>query len=142
MEDVFYNLIKFVYDNLDNDSLRPCLSYCSLFPEDYSIEKEQLIEYWAGEGFLDSSENGKLHIMGRAIVESLKHACFLESGEDESRVKLHDVVRSFVIWLVSEIAEKKFIMQASKGLTEAPCAESWNEAERIFFNGQCNHGTN
>ncbi|KAH6779107.1 hypothetical protein C2S52_010344 [Perilla frutescens var. hirtella] len=128
MEDVF-NLLKFGYDSLGNDTLRSCLSYFSLFPEDYNIEKEQLIEYWAGEGFLDCSENGNLHIMGHAIIGSLKVACFLETGEDETRVKLHDVVRSFVLWVVSE---KRFIMQASQGLTEAPSGdEIWKQAERI-----------
>lgn len=127
MEDVF-NLLKFGYDNLGNDILRSCLSYCSLFPEDYNIEKEQLIEYWAGEGFLDCSENGNLHIMGHDIIGSLKHACFLETGEDASRVMLHDVVRSFVLWVVPE---KRFIMQASQGLTEAPWGESWRQAERV-----------
>ncbi|KAG6414318.1 hypothetical protein SASPL_127037 [Salvia splendens] len=125
MEDVF-NLLKFGYDNLGSDNLRSCLSYCSLFPEDYEIEKEQLIESWAGEGFLGNGSN--LHIMGHAIIGSLKVACFLETGEDPSRVKLHDVVRSFLLWIVPE---QRFIMQASQGLTEAPCGERWEQAERI-----------
>ncbi|XP_057766492.1 disease resistance protein RPS2 [Salvia miltiorrhiza] len=125
MEDVF-NLLKFGYDNLGSDNLRSCLSYCSLFPEDYEIEKEQLIEYWAGEGFLENGTN--LHIMGHDIIGSLKVACFLETGEDPSRVKLHDVVRSFVLWAVPE---KRFIMQASQGLTEAPSGDIWERAERI-----------
>lgn len=127
MEDVF-NLLRFGYENLGSDTLRSCLSYCSLFPEDYNIEKEQLIEYWAGEGFLDCSENGNLHIMGHDIIGTLKHACFLETGEDASHVKLHDVVRSFVLWVVSD---NRFIMQASQGLTEAPWGESWRQAERV-----------
>lgn len=125
MEDVF-NLLKFGYDNLGSDNLRSCLSYCSLFPEDYEIEQEQLIEYWAGEGFLENGSN--LHTMGHAIIGSLKVACFLEGGEDASRVKLHDVVRSFVLWVVSE---ERFIMEASQGLTEAPASERWYGAERI-----------
>ncbi|XP_047941576.1 disease resistance protein RPS2 [Salvia hispanica] len=125
MEDVF-NLLKFGYDNLGSDNLRSCLSYCSLFPEDYEIEKEQLIEYWAGEGFLGNGSS--LHIMGHAIIGSLKVACFLETGEDPSRVKLHDVVRSFLLWTVPE---QRFIMQASQGLTEAPSGERWEQAERI-----------
>ncbi|KAG8376180.1 hypothetical protein BUALT_Bualt09G0036400 [Buddleja alternifolia] len=132
MEDVF-TLLKFSYDNLDSDILRLCVLYCSLFPEDYSVEKEQLIEYWAGEGFLDSLQNGNLHIRGHAVIGSLKVACFLETGEEESQVKMHDVVRSFALWVVVEKNknETKFLMQASEGLLEAPSAESWKQAERI-----------
>lgn len=132
MEDVF-TLLKFSYDNLDNDKLRSCVLYCSLFPEIYCIEKEQLIEYWAGEGFLDSLVDSNVHIMGHAIIGSLKVACFLETGEEESQVKMHDVVRSFALWIVSEHsnAEKKILMRASEGLLEAPSVDTWKRAERI-----------
>ncbi|XP_075509679.1 disease resistance protein RPS2-like [Primulina tabacum] len=132
MEDVF-TLLKFSYDNLDNDILRYCLLYCSLFPEMYCIEKEQLIEYWAGEGFLDSLQDSNVQIMGHAIIGSLKVACFLETGEEESQVKMHDVVRSFALWILSEhsSAEKKFLMRASQGLLEAPSVDNWKRAERI-----------
>ncbi|XVF48968.1 hypothetical protein PTKIN_Ptkin03bG0230900 [Pterospermum kingtungense] len=43
MEDVF-TLLKFSYDNLENETTKMCFLYCSLFPESYSIEKEQLVE--------------------------------------------------------------------------------------------------
>ncbi|KAA8523276.1 hypothetical protein F0562_009699 [Nyssa sinensis] len=131
MEDVFI-LLKFSYDNLDNDELRSCLLYCSLFPEDYSIEKEQLIEYWIGERFLDSSHDGNAHNMGHSLIGSLKVACFLETGEEETQVKMHDVIRSFAFW-ISGKSEKKFLIQASAGLTEAPSAINWEGAERISF---------
>ncbi|XP_051131149.1 disease resistance protein RPS2 isoform X2 [Andrographis paniculata] len=128
MEDVF-TLLKFSYDNLGNDVLRSCLVYCSLFPEDCSIEKEQLIEYWAGEGFLDGYQHRDPHAVGHSIIGSLRVACFLQSGEEESQVKMHDVVRSFTLWIVSE--QSRFIMQASEGLTEAPSAERLSRAERV-----------
>lgn len=132
MEDVF-TLLKFSYDNLENDTLRLCFLYCSLFPEDYVLEKEQIIEYWAGEGFLGSSNDDSFHIMGHAIIGSLKVASFLETGEEESKIKMHDVVRSFALWIASDCGKNiaKFLMQASKGLMEVPGAENWEEAQRI-----------
>ncbi|THG14084.1 disease resistance protein RPS2 [Camellia sinensis] len=132
MEDVF-TLLKFSYDNLDNDTLRSCLLYCSLFPEDYSIEKEQLIEYWIGEGFINSSNDGNVCNMGHDLIGSLKVACLLETGEEETQVKMHDVVRSFALWIASDCGknEKTFIVQASAGLTEVPGVENWEEAVRI-----------
>ncbi|KAL3532645.1 hypothetical protein ACH5RR_006166 [Cinchona calisaya] len=132
MEDVF-TLLKFSYDNLGNDTLRLCFLYCSLFPEDYAIEKEQIIEYWAGEGFLGTSGDDNFHMMGHAIIGSLKIACFLETGEEENQVKMHDVVRSFALWVASDGGKKnaEFLMQASRGLMEAPGAENWEQAQRI-----------
>ncbi|KAF2297562.1 hypothetical protein GH714_038716 [Hevea brasiliensis] len=132
MEDVF-TLLKFSYDNLETDTLRSCFLYCSLYPEDYSIDKEQLIEYWIGEGFLDSSHDSDVHNKGHAIIGSLKVACLLETGEEKTQVKMHDVIRSFALWIATECGFNKglFLVEASMGLTAAPIAERWKEAQRI-----------
>ncbi|KAJ6746476.1 DISEASE RESISTANCE PROTEIN RP [Salix koriyanagi] len=98
------------YDNLETDALRSCFLYCSLFPEDYSIEKELLIEL---------------------------HAC-LKPAKRETQVKMHDVVRSFALWIASECElSNRFLVEASTGLTEAPGADNWKHALRIslFDNG-------
>ncbi|KAK3016818.1 hypothetical protein RJ639_006357 [Escallonia herrerae] len=134
MTDVF-TLLKFSYDNLGNDTLRLFLLYCSLYPEGYSVEIEQLVEYWAGEVLLDSIDDGNVRNMGHAIVGSLKVACFLETGEEDSQVKMHDVVRSFALWIASECGknEKKHLVRVRVGLTEAPTVDNWEEAHRISF---------
>lgn len=132
MEDVF-TLLKFSYDNLENNTLKSCFLYFSLFPEDYSIEKEQLVEYWIGEGFLDNQYPRNLHNKGHDVIGSLKIACLLENGEQKTQVKMHDVVRSFALRIASQngLENTKFLVQASLGLTEAPRIEEWKEAQRI-----------
>lgn len=132
MEYVF-TLLKFSYDNLETETLRSCFLYCSLYPEDYSIDKEQLIEYWIGEGFIDSSHESNVHNKGHAIIGSLKVACLLETGEEKTQVKMHDVVRSFALWVTTECGCNKglFLVEASMGLTAAPIAKKWKEAQRI-----------
>ncbi|KAJ8750891.1 hypothetical protein K2173_016072 [Erythroxylum novogranatense] len=132
MEDV-YSLLKFSYDRLKDDTLKSCFLYCSLFPEDYSIEKEQLIEYWLGEGFLDRSTDRYVYNKGYALIGSLKVACLLEAGAEETQVKMHDVVRSFALWILSKCGFNKnlIVVEASKGLTEAPRAGKWKEAKKV-----------
>ncbi|KAL4589555.1 hypothetical protein LXL04_002463 [Taraxacum kok-saghyz] len=132
MEDVF-TLLKFSYQNLGSDTLRLCFVYCTLFPEDYSIEFEQLIEYWIAEGFLANSDGSKARNMGHTIIRSLIVACLLETGEIETQVKMHDVVRSFALWMASECGKnrRKYLVQPSAGLTKAPDSEYWENAERI-----------
>ncbi|KAF8406866.1 hypothetical protein HHK36_005987 [Tetracentron sinense] len=133
MEDDVFALLKFSYDNLRDDELRLCFLYCSLFPEDYSIEKEQLIEYWIGEGFLDGFDEADVHNKGHSLIGSLKVACLLETGEEETQVKMHDVIRGLALWIASECGKNvnRFLIQASMGLTEAPKVEKWKEAWRI-----------
>ncbi|XVF35062.1 hypothetical protein REPUB_Repub18cG0112500 [Reevesia pubescens] len=132
MEDVF-TLLRFSYDNLENETTKMCFLYCSLFPQSYSIEKEQLVEYWIAEGFLESSYASNAHNKGYAAIGSLKVACLLETGEEETQVKMNDVIRSFALWIASEsgVNKGKFLLEASLGLTEAPGVKNWEEAQRI-----------
>ena len=69
-EKVFYRL-KYSYDNLPpNNKIKSCLLYCSLFPEDYRIPKEDLVNYWVSEGFVDDLRKAYRNIY------YLLHACY------------------------------------------------------------------
>lgn len=129
MDNVFV-LLKFSYDNLERDLLRSCFLYCALFPEERSIEIEQLVEYWIGEGFLTSSHGVNTIYKGYFLIGDLKAACLLETGNEKTQVKMHNVVRSFALWMASEQGTYKevILVEPSMGLTEAPKAENWRQA--------------
>ncbi|KAK3219450.1 hypothetical protein Dsin_013420 [Dipteronia sinensis] len=104
-----YPLLKFSYDSLASDTLRSCLLYCSLFPEDYKIEKRDLIDFWIGERFFDEYETGY------SIIGDLLRACLLEEEEAEVLLgegcyyglKTHDVIRDMALWIAYEIEKEK-----------------------------------
>lgn len=129
MDYVFAHL-KFSYDNLESDLLRTCFLYCALFPEEHSIEIEQLVEYWLGEGFLISSHGVNTLYNGYFLIGDLKAACLLETGDEKTQVKMHNVVRSFALWMASEQGTYKelILIEPSMGLTEAPKTENWQQA--------------
>ncbi|PPD68414.1 hypothetical protein GOBAR_DD34708 [Gossypium barbadense] len=52
-----YPKLKFSYDCLPDERFRSCFLYCSLYPEDKSIHKDQLVDCWIGEGLLDEHTN-------------------------------------------------------------------------------------
>ncbi|KAG7617377.1 Disease resistance protein RPS2 [Arabidopsis thaliana] len=125
-----FALLKFSYDNLESDLLRSCFLYCALFPEEHSIEIEQLVEYWVGEGFLTSSHGVNTIYKGYFLIGDLKAACLLETGDEKTQVKMHNVVRSFALWMASEQGTYKelILVEPSMGHTEAPKAENWRQA--------------
>ncbi|KAK9281779.1 hypothetical protein L1049_004685 [Liquidambar formosana] len=133
METNVFALLKFSYDSLENDTIRSCFLYCSLFPEDYSIAKERLIEYWTCEAFLDEfdelneAENQGHHIMGTLI-----RACLLEENSRDE-VKMHDVIRDMALWIACEcrMVKDKVLVQAGDGLEKAPDVGKWKGVERI-----------
>ncbi|TXG69287.1 hypothetical protein EZV62_004222 [Acer yangbiense] len=130
MDEEVYSLLKFSYDSLASDTLRSCLLYCSLFPEDYKIKIRDLIDCWIGEGFFDEYE------AGYSIIGDLLCACLLEE-EDYDGLKMHDVIRDMALWLACEIEKKKekFLVQTSVGLTKAPETRKWEGVKRMSLIG-------
>ncbi|TYH29556.1 hypothetical protein ES288_A01G022100v1 [Gossypium darwinii] len=75
-----YPKLKFSYDCLPDERFRSCFLYCSLYPEDHPIEKDQLIHCWIGEGLLDEHTNlSSARNQGHFIRGSLIDACLLEN---------------------------------------------------------------
>ncbi|KAJ0099257.1 hypothetical protein Patl1_21863 [Pistacia atlantica] len=121
-----YPLLKFSYDSLPSDKLRSCLLYCCLYPEDFLISKQQLIDCWIGEGILDDSNRGEVYDEGYYIIGILVHACLLEEEKDYF-VKLHDVIRDMLLWIANDIEKEKenYLVEAGTRSTQAPEIGKW-----------------
>uniref|UniRef100_M4EDR4 Uncharacterized protein n=1 Tax=Brassica campestris TaxID=3711 RepID=M4EDR4_BRACM len=140
VEDKILPILKFSYDSLDGEMTKSCFLYCSLFPEDGLIYKEELIEYWIGEGFIDEKE-GRERAMnqGYEILGTLVRACLLLVEEiryaAEEYVKMHDVVREMAMWIASDLGKNKerCIVQARAGIREIPKVKNWKDISDVFF---------
>ncbi|KAJ4718435.1 NBS-LRR type disease resistance protein [Melia azedarach] len=132
MEKEVYSLLKFSYDSLPNQNIRSCLLYCSLFPEDFLIEKIKLIDFWMGEGLLNETDSSGIQNQGFYIIGVLLHACLLEEIEGDL-VKMHDVIRDMALWIACEIENEKetYLVRAGVGLTEAPEIKKWERVRRV-----------
>lgn len=102
MREELLTKLEISYTRLDPQypSLKPCFLYCSLFPEDYSIQEDQLLEYWMAEGFLGNMRQLSLenaHRSGLEIGRLLKNANLLETGDTKSEVKMHDIIRQMAL---------------------------------------------
>ncbi|XP_057981092.1 probable disease resistance protein At5g63020 [Malania oleifera] len=120
-----YPILKFSYDNLENETIKLCFIYCSIFPEDYHMDKDDLIKFWIGEGYFDEIEEGE------EIIESLKSACLLmvrpRLESLEVKVRMHDVLRDMALWLGCDCGSKK-----NKILVQEEDVTKWEEAEKVL----------
>ncbi|KAK2651384.1 hypothetical protein Ddye_011240 [Dipteronia dyeriana] len=117
MEDLVFHKLKFSFDSLGDDTLKSCFLYCSIFPEDHNIIKDELIELWIGEGFLDKFYNiydARNH--GECIIGRLKLACLLEMGPHRNIIKMHDVIRDMALKLSSETKNMILVQECGSEL--------------------------
>ncbi|TYI95746.1 hypothetical protein E1A91_D01G020000v1 [Gossypium mustelinum] len=127
-----YPKLKFSYDCLPDERFRSCFLYCSLYPEDDPIIKDELVDCWIGEGLLDEHtilSNAKNQ--GHFIIGSLIDSCLLEEGQYNDRVKMHDVIRDLALWIAGESEKEKFFVKSGVQLKEQPKAKKWEEVTRM-----------
>ncbi|XP_070042151.1 putative late blight resistance protein homolog R1B-16 isoform X2 [Nicotiana tomentosiformis] len=116
------------YDNLP-DSLKPCLLYMGMFPEDARIPVSKLISLWIAEGFMQNIESERL--MEEAAEGYLmdlisSNVVIVESRKYNGKVKycqVHDVVLHFCL---EKSREEKF-MFAVKGNYSDFQPSGWKE---------------
>ncbi|KAG4160744.1 hypothetical protein ERO13_D01G017200v2 [Gossypium hirsutum] len=126
-----YPKLKFSYDCLA-EKPKSCFLYCSLYPEDYPIGKDELVDCWIGEGLLDEHTNlSNVRNQGHFVIGSLIDACLLEEGKNKVRVKMHDVIRDMALWIAGESDKEKFCVKSGVQLKELPEAKKWEEVTRM-----------
>ncbi|XP_078166833.1 disease resistance protein RPS2-like [Carex rostrata] len=117
-------ILKYSYDKLDSTT-KKCFLYCTLFPEYSSIQKHQLADYWIAEGFILATERWKGYVM----INKLISACLLQETNSGLKVRLHNIIRHFGLWLMRQ--ENNFLVQSGQNLESPPDIEQWNGPKRI-----------
>ncbi|XP_031263540.1 probable disease resistance protein At5g63020 [Pistacia vera] len=135
MESHVFRVLRFSYDSLRDDKHKSCFLYCSMFPEDHMIRKDEIIALWIAEGILHDIGLEDARYAGEFIIGSLKNACLLEKvGDSDDYVKMHDVLRDMALWLATEKENKIFVFENQESIKKHGIA-TWKEAVRISLWG-------
>ncbi|XP_040372404.1 putative disease resistance protein RGA3 isoform X2 [Rosa chinensis] len=99
-------VLKLSFDNLESP-LKLCFAYCSMLDMGSLIEKEELIQLWMAQGFLNPSPGQRTQKMemediGNEYFDTLlQKSLFQDATKDEDDVitecKMHDLVHEFAI---------------------------------------------
>ncbi|KAJ1695031.1 hypothetical protein LUZ63_011729 [Rhynchospora breviuscula] len=103
-------ILKLSYDHLPSH-IKQCFAFCAIFPQDYEIERETLIQLWMANDFIPFDESMKnLEIEGQSIFNELyKRSFFQNYKENETNYgsiiscKMHDLMHD----LATKIAGNK-----------------------------------
>ncbi|XP_058183953.1 putative disease resistance protein RGA3 isoform X2 [Rhododendron vialii] len=104
-EDGILSVLRLTYDHLPSPCLKQCFAFCSFFPKDFQIPKDELIWLWMGLGYLDqSSSEGNLEMedVGNEyfnifLRNSLLQDVKLDENNDIKSCKMHDLVHDLAL---------------------------------------------
>ncbi|KAF7848278.1 hypothetical protein BT93_L2137 [Corymbia citriodora subsp. variegata] len=136
-----YHILEFSFNSLNDSIVELCFLYCCLFPEDYPIRTNDLIELWIGEGLLRGTNDVySMRYKGEYVLRTLEMACLLESGGDyEGRyVKMHDVIRDMATWITRDHGQKenKLLVIENHEDMSAEMILKWREAKKVSLWGK------
>ncbi|XP_050947648.1 putative disease resistance protein RGA3 [Cucumis melo] len=99
-ENIVLSILKLSVNRLPSSVLKQCFSYCSIFPKDFVFEKEDLIQMWMAQGFLQPQEgrNVIMENVGDIYFKILlSHCLFEDANETKTKYKMHDLVHDIAM---------------------------------------------
>jgi len=90
-------VLKLSYHSLSPQQ-RQCFAYCSLFPKDCEFKKDELIQMWMAQSYLDCSVEGKCmedvgnHFVNIFLTKSFFQDAKLNNDGDVYEFKMHDLL--------------------------------------------------
>ncbi|KAL6659386.1 hypothetical protein ACP70R_003426 [Stipagrostis hirtigluma subsp. patula] len=80
--------------------LRTCLLYLGLFPEDYIIKKQCLINRWIAEGFIQKKDEQSAYETGESYYNELINRCMIQpvnvKYEQAKACRVHDIILDYI----------------------------------------------
>ncbi|KAK4793419.1 hypothetical protein SAY86_023854 [Trapa natans] len=131
--DEVLEFLRFFYDDLD-DGTKNCFLYGALYPEDYDIFVDYLLECWKARGFMgDVIDFIEARERGHSILRDLIDVSLLERSERMKYVRMNKVIRNMALKISSESKFSTFLVQAQsgEGLHKPPKEDEWKGVTEI-----------
>ncbi|GLT82921.1 hypothetical protein SLE2022_012450 [Rubroshorea leprosula] len=90
-------VLQLSFSRLPKTALKQCFAFCSIFPKDFVMEKEMLIQLWMAHGFLSCERQMEMEATGDKYFNDLLSYSLFQDAEKDScgRVitsKMHDLI--------------------------------------------------
>ncbi|XP_056161616.1 putative disease resistance protein RGA4 [Syzygium oleosum] len=90
-EDSIRSVLELSYNHLPSH-LKQCFAFCSLFPKDYKIKKQTLVDLWVAGGFIEPSNEHLEDVAHEYFIDLLRSNFFQNYKKDEETCQMHDLM--------------------------------------------------
>ncbi|EAZ43530.1 hypothetical protein OsJ_28147 [Oryza sativa Japonica Group] len=117
------DILKLSYRHLSPE-MKQCFAFCAIFPQDYEMVKDELIQLWMANGFIQEEENMDLTHKGEMIFHDLVWRSFLQDVKEEFIIgyhcdsivcKMHDLMHDLAKDVTDECASTTKELDQLKG---------------------------
>uniref|UniRef100_A0A8R7RE56 Disease resistance protein RGA3 n=2 Tax=Triticum urartu TaxID=4572 RepID=A0A8R7RE56_TRIUA len=145
-------ILKLSYKHLSSE-MKQCFAFCAVFPKDYQMEKDKLIQLWMANGFIQEEGTIDLKQKGEFIFNELVWRSFLQDKKVEFKYvygtteyeiivcKMHDLMHDLAKVVTNECASIEELTQ-KKALLKDVCHMQISKAELEQISGLCKGRTN
>ncbi|CAD6252465.1 unnamed protein product [Miscanthus lutarioriparius] len=96
-------ILKLSYNDLTTD-MKQCFAFCAMYPKDYQIDVEKLIQLWMANGYISDQNKVPAKTMGKRIVNEMVSRSFFQYEEQRwigysstTFVKIHDLMHDVAL---------------------------------------------
>ena len=80
VEKQVHEVLKFSYERLEDEKLKQCLLHCALYPEDFKIDQNELIEHLIDEKIIERIKSRQAELdRSYSMLSKLENACLLDA---------------------------------------------------------------
>ncbi|XBH71451.1 hypothetical protein VPH35_098903 [Triticum aestivum] len=143
-KDEILPILKLSYRHLTAE-MKQCFAFCALFPKDFEMEKDTLIQLWIANGFIQEEGTMDLTQKGESIFRDLVWRSFLQDVKtkklysvgtryEEIGCKMHDLMHDLVKDVTDEYATIEELIQQKamiKDVRHMTTVYAWSEEEHV-----------